>query len=181
MRLVPAFLVVGDKDISRSVKFYKRLDADLTRFGTPHVFRLLKNTGHTFASPDDELFAFLSRWRRNLYPRVIAYNYYTPPAGEFEPEWVYWLRIREGTHKGRIDARVQGNTISVRTKGVRRVAVYLSDRLVNLDRPVSVMVNGVSAHAAPVKRDVFMMLDVIRETGDPARLFSAKVEVRVRY
>jgi len=180
MRLVPAFLVVGDKDISRSITFFKQLDADLTRFGTPHVFRLLKNTGHMFVGPDDELFAFLLKWRRNLYPRAIAYNYYRPPAGELEPEWVYWLRIREGTHTGRVDARVQGNTITVRTKGMRHITVYLSDWLVNLDRPVSVMVNGVSAHTGPVKRDVFTMLDVIRETGDPARLFSAKVEVRVR-
>jgi pimeloyl-ACP methyl ester carboxylesterase len=180
MRRVPAFLAVGENDIPRFVDTYKRLDAELTRLGTPHVFKLLKNTGHAFAHHEDEMLVFFLKWQRNLYPRSLAYNDYRAPRGERVPEWVYWVRIREASHNGRIAAEVHGNTIQITTEQVRRFDVYLSDRLVDLDRPVSVMVNNAPAHSGPVTRDVFAMLDVIRETGDRARLFSAKVEVTRR-
>jgi predicted esterase len=180
VRLVPAFLAVGDHDRPGNVAAFKALAADLTRLGTPHVFKLLKDTGHAFGGQEDDLLAFLLKYHRNLYPRTIAYNYYKWIAGELLPEWVYWLRIREASHQGRIEAQVRGNAISIKTERVRRFDVYLSDHLVDLDAPVSVFVNGSPVHMGRVERDVFLMLDVIRETGDRARLFSARVEVNVR-
>lgn len=180
MRRVPAFLAVGENDKKGNVRGYKELAEALTRLGTPHVFKLLKNTGHSFGGQEAELLAFLLKYRRSLEPRAIAYNYYEWIAGDLRPDWVYWLRIRDASDKARIDAAVRGNTITVKTERIRRFDVYLSDRLVDLGRPVSVLVNGSAVHMGPLKRDVFLMLDVIRETGDRARLFSARVEVVLR-
>lgn len=180
VRLVPAFLAVGENDARGNVGAFKRLDEELTRLKTPHVFKLLANTGHSFGGQEDELLAFLLKYQRNLAPRAIAYNVSRFPGGRLMPEWVYWVRLREASHQGRIEAQVQGNTIQIKTTRVQRFDVYVNDWLVDLDKPVSVLVNRRSVHAGRVARDVFTMLDVIRETGDPARLFSATIEVRVR-
>jgi len=179
-RLVPAYLAVGEKDAPGNVSGVQRLDQELTRLKTPHVFKVLKNMGHHFTGEEDDLLAFLLKVRRNLYPRAIAYNVYSFPGGRLMPEWVYWLRLRDASHQGRIEAQVQANTIQITTTRIERFDVYLSDRLVDLDQPVSVLVNRRSVHTGKVERDVFTMLDVIRDTGDPARLFCAKVEVHVQ-
>jgi pimeloyl-ACP methyl ester carboxylesterase len=176
MRLVPAFLAVGANDMEGNVRGFKELDAGLTQLGTPHVFKLLANTGHGFGGQEAELLAFLLQYRRHLEPHVVAYNYYEWPLGKLRPEWVYWLRLRDASDKARIEAGVRDNTVSIKTERMRAFDVYLNDRLVDLDRPVSVLVNGSAVHMGPLKRDAFLMLDLIRETGDRARLFCARVE-----
>ncbi len=180
MRLVPAFLAVGENDNPANVRAFKRLAGELGRLKTPHVFKLLEDTGHEFGGQEEALLAFLLKYRRTLTPRAIAYNYYEWIAGTLRPEWVYWLRIHDASDKARIEAQVRANTITIKTERVRRFDVFLDDRLVDLDRPVSVLVNGKTVHMGPVERDVFLMLEVIRETGDRARLFAAKVEVVLR-
>ena len=82
-----------------------------------------------------------------------------------------------GRQLARIDARIEpGNRIVVRSTNVVRATLYLSDRLVDLDRPVTVVWNGRSRRHT-VARSVAFLLEHLRETGDLGRRFVAAIRV----
>ena len=63
------------------------------------------------------------------------------------------------------------------TKG--RVVIYLNDRLVDLSKPVTVVVNGVKKFSGKLKPDLKNLVTSCAEYFDPARLYPASVEVTI--
>ena len=58
-----------------------------------------------------------------------------------------------------------------------RLRIYLSEELVDLERPVTVTVNGHRLFYGRLKLSREVMLQSARLWGDPLRLFPAAVEV----
>jgi predicted esterase len=90
----------------------------------------------------------------------------------------YKRQIEEGV--ARIDASVQGKTIDIRARKVSELVVYLSDRVIPLDEPIEIRLNGKSAFRDKVTRDVSKLLQHVRETGDRGRLFANWVRLAVK-
>lgn len=61
------------------------------------------------------------------------------------------------------------------TKG--KVRLYLSEELVDLSKPVRVIVNGREAYSGKLKCDERWLRESLHLFGDPRRLFPAAVEV----
>ncbi len=79
----------------------------------------------------------LDRWPKHVRFRSYSYRYDT----------AYWLRILEYRQWGRpgvVEARVDGdaNRIDLTTENVARVSIALSDQLLDLKRPVTVVADG---------------------------------------
>ena len=75
----------------------------------------------------------------------------------------------------RVHARVAGpNRLVIRTEKVTRLTVYLSDELFDLDRPITVILNGRTKRVT-VERSMAFLLEHVRETGDTGRLFGASL------
>ena len=83
---------------------------------------------------------------------------------------IYTQKIAEGL--ARIEAKVEGNRIDITTRKVVEIAVYFSEKLVDLNQPVEVWINGKKVHSARVDRDGMKMLRHVRGTGDRGRVFA---------
>ena len=65
------------------------------------------------------------------------------------------------------------NTIDIQAEGITRVTLYLNDVLVDLDRNVKVIVNGVE-HEQRISRNFNTMMEQIyRGRSDPSRIYTA--------
>ncbi len=56
--------------------------------------------------------------------------------------------------------------------------VHLDDALVNLDRPVKIMLNGKQVFNAKVSRSARVLAETLANTGDPGRVFCAQVVLK---
>ena len=78
-----------------------------------------------------------------------------------------------------VRARRKGNAIEISTEEVRELRVYLDDAMVELDKPVAIMVNGRKLHDATVKRSMDVLIDDAHRRRDPSMLYSAFVDLKV--
>lgn len=76
-------------------------------------------------------------------------------------------------------ARIDGQTVHVVSSNVRGVTIHLHPRMLDLARPVTVIVNGETAFEGPVQADIAHMLRTVRDFDDRGRVYHAAVEVSI--
>lgn len=120
----------------------------------------------------DEIGAWMEKKRRMAYPDKVT----IAPSGRY-PTKGYWLQF--AAMKDMSGVRITGeinretNTITLTGKGVRDVSLFLSDGLVDLDRPVTVIANGAESKDT-FQRSVNTFLELLREgKNDSGRLYTA--------
>ncbi len=80
---------------------------------------------------------------------------------------------------GTLRAEAKGNRIEVACLGIGSFEVALSPRLVDLGKPVEIVVNGAKAFSGTVVPDLRYMLEKAVEDGDRSAVWWAKVPVKV--
>ncbi|MCA9322043.1 MAG: hypothetical protein KDB53_14975, partial [Planctomycetes bacterium] len=112
----------------------------------------------------DDVVAFLEPHRLVSYPDTIRVT--TNDRNFSKRAWVRLRRFEVGDGdtvvdlKGKIDKKT--NTIELEAENVFAFTFFLNDVLLDLDRPVTVMVNGRTAYIGTVERKLETMLDDYR-------------------
>ena len=73
-----------------------------------------------------------------------------------------------------------GNHIRIATRHIHALTVLLSDRLVNLDRPITITLNGELAFRGKAERSLDTLFDTARRHRDPRLCYSAAVSLQVK-
>ena len=73
---------------------------------------------------------------------------------------------------------VEGNTINITRCDYGHLTLYLCDELVNLDKSVTVKLNGRRVFRGKVPRREDVMRQSMSEWGDPRYCFPAMVEIK---
>ena len=90
----------------------------------------------------------------------------------------FWLE--SDTRQGVFSARVAGdNEIHIHVRRARELSLHLHDRLVDLDRPIAVTVNGVALDPITAPRRVSTALRQVRQLDDASRGAAASVTIAV--
>jgi hypothetical protein len=71
------------------------------------------------------------------------------------------------------------NQIAVTSNGVRELTLYFHPKMVDMQKPVRVKVNGKEAHNAMLTVDPTIMLDDARRYDDRGRVYWAKIRLDV--
>jgi fermentation-respiration switch protein FrsA (DUF1100 family) len=177
---VPLLFVHGEKDelipawtSERSVKALRQAGPR-----APVELHVLPGRPHDVAYGwDDGLtFPFLERFVRDAFPRRVALR-----ACSLAHPRAFWAEVVEkdaGT--AGIDGSIEGGTIALRTKGVRRLRLRLRPDLVDPALPVRITIDGREAFVGPVASNPGLLLRSWRETGDPQLAHSAEITLDVR-
>ena len=125
---------------------------------------------------DDGLtFPFLAKHVRDPFPRSVALR-----ARTLDHPRAYWIEVLEkGGGTAEVDGSVEGGTIVLRTKNVKRLRLLLRRDLVDLGAPVRVTIDGSEAFAGAVSESPALLLRTWRETGDPQLAHSAEITLAV--
>lgn len=133
--------------------------------GYVHLSRIYPGLGHWMNGKDTEGVPWMAKFRRNSWPQKIVW---------FQDDVIhhrfYWLRLPEGTAvKGqKITADIEERTIRLTGDVTPGTQILLSDKLIGLDEPVEISVNGKTPFAAKPVRTLGTIRAALKERLDPA-------------
>lgn len=147
---------------------------------------------------------WLASFKRNPWPKNVSWEDFEMDG--IHRTGFYNLQVLErpdGNSRTRYEMSIRGNSVNVTVDNVKytttetdskwgialkfdrsyseaksgRFRIYLNDRLVDLNRPVTVIVNGRKVFDGKLKLTLDNMLESCAEFGDPRRVFPASVTV----
>lgn len=184
----------------------RKIEPLLREAGLTHVSKGKEGGHETYPDEFPAILDFFLKHKRDLYPeRVIASTVFQPgthctkPTVAVTPEdlrgedvitWqrglsltrYYWLEItalQDPARGGKLDASREKNTIQIRSTNVAKFRLYLHDKMLNLDIPVVVEVNGKKIFDRKVERDPAFLLSQARQYADAGRIYFAGVDLAV--
>lgn len=190
-RVVPIYVVDGEHDFDWPERNRKALKA-MHKSGGDATYVEYAGRGHEgFGEELPALVDWMRTRRRDPYPLQMEWR-----AGRETDLRRFWVRIDRvagklppapvsnpgkpfvlPTVRAKVDVR--RNAIDLRTKGVSEVTLLLSDGVVDLDRPVTVKVDGKLRHRGPLQRSLKVLLDDFMERWDASQTVTATLTVRL--
>lgn len=116
-----------------------------------------------------EIYEWLRGRTRTAHPQEIYYV----PHESFARE-AYWIRVigadPDRNPSVHAVANRETNTVTIEGTGIRQVVLFYTDRVLDLDRPVTVVI-GDAKHEHRVQRNIEFLLERARVSGDPGRAY----------
>jgi enterochelin esterase-like enzyme len=184
-------------------KFNPRLTEFSKKNNLPHEAALVRGVGHVFDPPIDRAKEFLSK-KRSQPPKEIHRAFRTQNQGRAfwveaiaadGPQWHYEgvpLSYDPPETKeqaiarvllpllARIDAKREGNVMTVDTKGIGDLALWFTEDMIDWEQPVKVIWNGKEVFNSRIeKSDGVCLLQYVR-TRDRQRLYWGGVRLSKR-
>lgn len=147
----------------------KRADPD----GYEHWVKIYPQHGHGMKRDEKEALPWMAQHTRTPWPDRIVWDQDDVPHERF-----YWLGAPDLPTGGIIRAAVDGQTITIETDDVNRIDLLLSDNLLDLDKPITVIVNGNVAYQGTVRRTLDAITRSIRNRRDPHMAASATLTIQ---
>ena len=121
---------------------------------------------------DAEILSWIRANPRNSHPTHV-----TLVPGSPIPNAAYWIKVPATDTGGeaRIEAQAdrESNTITVEGSGVASVTILFNDQLIDMSKPITIVVNGVSQENV-IPRNLDTVLEYIyRGKSDPGRMYTA--------
>lgn len=139
--------------------------------GYTYVSRIYPGLPHWMDRKDAEALPWMARFTRDPWPKRVVWVQDDVPHDRF-----YWLRIGDAAQLktgGTIVATVAGQGITIEGDVPAGLTLRLCDRLVDLDRPVRVTVNGRVVFAGTVSRTAGAIWRSLEERFDPSSAATA--------
>lgn len=173
----PAYATHGAAEKETPVEMARDLVKKLRGFGYSVIYKEIPKMGHEWpAALEPEIVKWMDGHKRTRDPAKL---YHALRWWERSGRRFYWLTLVRGTIHGELDAKIQGNTVTIRSKQVDTVDLDLNERLLDLDQEVRVVVNGETVFRGKVERDVRQALDDFRVRWDAADLHNARLVVHL--
>ncbi|HTL60523.1 MAG TPA: hypothetical protein VL261_02655 [Nitrospira sp.] len=202
LRNTPAYIIHGAKDQIMPVTLSRSIAGKLAALGYPYVYREHEGEhpvagGHYF--PREELPAlvtWLNAQRRDPLPSKLTL---VREASRFQP--FCWVRLditdpiaafsddlvdkRDERITRREYAKLEAtivspNRIEVATERIQRYSLFLNHRLIDPDKPVTILTNGRLSFEGTLTASLDTLLRQARQRQDPRQLFPFHVAVTVR-
>jgi len=199
-RMVPTYWVVGAKDEKIPIEMARAAKVDLDAAKGELVYKEFPDGGHDWSIEKDEVVLdWYEKHRRVAYPEEIVWKSYEKI---FARAW--WVEVTKRTEppplimvhldmKGAeserrtelrppalVKAKRKGNAIEITTEEVKELRVYLDDAMVDLDKPVTITVNGRKLHDGVVKRSMDVLIEEAHKRRDAGMTFSTAVDLRIK-
>lgn len=132
--------------------------------GYVHLVRVYEGLGHWMNGKDAEALPWMADFERDPWPKKIVWQQDDVVHRRF-----YWLQVPEDMpirDRPKIVATVAGQTITVEGEVPANLCLRLSDRLLDLDQPLVVRVNGREVFTGQVPRLASAMLNSLAERAD---------------
>ena len=183
LRNLPFMIFMGGKDGAYgrnnvAAKWGERLD-ELQKGdskGYEHKVTIYPQHGHWMNRDDREALPWMLARTRNPWPQKIVWH----QSGRTH-ERFYWLAVPKGTAKGgqTVTAGVDGQTIVISGGGIKKLNLRLSDKLVDLDQPVVVTVDGKEVFKGQVARTVKAIWNSLQERVDVSSVGTGFLELEL--
>lgn len=173
LRNLPFMIFAGGRDTAYrrnevAAEWGRRLDElqAKDKQGYEHLTTIYPDLGHWMQGRDRAALAWMSQRTRTPWPTKIVWCQSSRTHERF-----YWLQVPEDSARPGtiVRAGVDGQTITILVEGrLNRLNLRLRDKLVDLDKPIEVRVNGALAFSGTVERRTSAIWQSFRERLDPS-------------
>ena len=197
-RMVPVYWVLGAKDQKIPIEMGRAAKVDLDGAKGELVYREFPDGGHDWSLEKDEVVLdWYDKHARVPYPdevvwksyeKVFARAFWVEVTKRTEPPPLTMVHMdQKGAESERrtelrppalVKAKRKGNAIEISTEEVKELRIYLDDAMVELDKPLTITVNGRKLYDATVKRSMDVLIDEAHKRRDSSMLFSAFVDLK---
>lgn len=157
----------------------KELDSLRTadRGGYIHETHVLAGLPHWMNQKDTVAVSWMAKFVRNPHPDRIVWRQEEVVRPSF-----YWIQVPRSEMKrgNTVIASIKGNDVYVSTNDYRHLTVYLSDDMVDLDKPVTVYVNNKKVMSKQITRSASLLRETLKQRGDRNFAFPSKIEIDVK-
>ena len=129
-----------------------------------HQVHIYPGLGHWMNRKDAEAVPWMAGFRRQPWPKKVVWK----QGGTLHSRF-YWLELEslEAVKPGqKIVATADQQTIRIEGEVPAGLKLRLSDELVDLNRPIQVLVNGKTVHTGRVQRDAVSILRSLEDRAD---------------
>jgi len=179
LRNVPVYVLEGSRDRNiRGIDGPRELELILTELGADLVYREFSDRAHEgFQEHYPDVLRWLSSRPREPWPRRVVRQPHNGIMGLSRR--AFW--VETDTRQGYVDAAAdaEDNRVLLEARWAREITLHLSDRLIDLDRTVVVVVNGERVAALELDRSIPAAIETIRQHGDTGRVVAATATVPV--
>lgn len=175
---VPVYVLEGTQDQNiRTVSGPRAMSEILTSLGADMVYREFGDRAHEgFAEHYPDVLRWLDGRPRNTAPKQVLRVQHEGIVATSRR--IHWVESRD--RQGVIDARIASPTeIRITARWTGALHLHLNDHLVDLDRPLTVLVNGIRVFEGRLHRSMKAALEDARARGDERVLYPAELEVNV--
>lgn len=174
---------IGEKDsmfdrIGLARNFFKQLDTLEKDHAGCYVHHFGEQAGKGHGIDYQPCPEWVVKHRRSPRPKEITWN--VQELHHTLHRHNYWLELAAPPAKlpVKLTGSIKDNTINLTSSAPEvRLRLVLDDRLLDLDQPVTVTLNGTTVHSGKIPRKLETLIRTIAERGDPEMVFSAALEV----
>ncbi len=145
--------------------------------GYEHFVKIHEGKGHWMNLEDKAALPWMAKFTRNPVPDRVVWKQTGVPHDRS-----YWLAVPAGAAKvgTLVVASRDGQAVTLDTvEKVGRVVVRLDDRVMDLDKPVTVTHGGKALYTGTPARTIGVLVRTLAGRGDPKLMFDAEVAVDV--
>jgi hypothetical protein len=184
LRNLPFTIHVGGRDAAynrnKIAAQWKEKLAELHKAdpdGYVHWAKLYADKGHWLDREDAAAIPWMAKHQRHPFPKKIVWKQDDVGHTRF-----YWLAIAKEDYHGRavVIAERKGQQIDIQVTGVDQLTIRLNDRMLDLDKPMTIRSQGKMLFEGRARRTIAVLATTLDERSDPRSLFSAEVTVDFR-
>lgn len=147
--------------------------------GYEHVVEIHAGRGHWMNREDARAVPWMAKHTRNPVPRRVVWR-----QDDVTHPRLYWLAVDQEHRKAGtlLIASVEGQRVTIeKAEGLdgATVTVLLDDRLVDLDKPVTIAMGGEVLSEGTPRRTAGDLARSLAERGDREMMFAARLAVRL--
>ncbi len=145
--------------------------------GYIHEGHIVAGKSHWMDQADTLAVGWMAQYRRNPYPAKIVWR-----QEEVLHDSFYWVSVPDGEMARGKEVRlsVSDNVISIDRCDYSRLTFGLNDSIVNLDKPVKVIMNGRTIARKKMVRSMETMEKTLHERQDARYAFDSELEVMIK-
>ena len=145
--------------------------------GYVHQTHIIKGAGHWMNRVDSAAVPWMTKFRRNPYPKKIVWQ-----QAEVVKPYFYWLGVppAELAPGKMLRAYIQGNCVHITQCDYTTLTLYLNDELVDLDKFVTVKYGKRVLFKGRLKRKESTMRQTLFERNDWSYMFPTSVTVTMK-
>jgi len=145
--------------------------------GYVHEVTLHEGLGHWMQLKDAVAVPWMAKFQRIAWPKKVVWVQDDVRHSRF-----YWLRMNAESAKAgdAVTADVTEDAVRILSSTTDEVTLLLSDRLVSLDKPVSVIHPNGMRTEHKVERTAGVLAAALRERSDPVGMYSSELTLQLQ-
>ncbi|MDQ7778965.1 MAG: hypothetical protein RDV41_04565 [Planctomycetota bacterium] len=174
-----------DTDIDRIGKarrFKERMEELQKRW--PDSYKMLykeyPDGGHSLPQEATvEMLEWMTRFTRVPLPRTVVWKgFLNAERKPVDTTHFFWLAVESPKAEMRLEAAIKDKgVIEVKTEEVGRFTIFLNDKLVDLNKPLTVTVNGKTAFQGKPALSLSAVVESVVAKEDPEMMFTARIDL----